>query len=445
MPLSLSTDSPFTTGVGARRQDRAATPDDTRGESFKRQLATLGKEDPETAPAGSEPATPSDQSETAQIAKSLMEAPEGSQDNLQASEDASQSLIAPEETDTETIDETIDAVYPSLTGAPASETESASLPEDSDTSLLAADAAPETKTSQQAQKTENPSEEELDQAEAVPPMANPAAAVKIADTKDTPPSKDTAGQVTAASKVPGPETNTKASARAEATQRTLASEGAQMSSANESTEHSLGDSVSTGELAEETVSAQGADMSEAGSQKKTSDSPIQLVGGVTPSTTSAQTSAPTVTIPAAQPVSAGAYIAAPADIPTIVSQELSADNKHDKINIQLDPPELGRVSIEFKFDSQGLQHVLVTAESADAIRRIRAFHPDLVSVLEQNGLTSQDMTFREQSSGQNPSRSRPGHSMQTMTDTEASTAKPDINVSSKVPARVSSTGLDVRF
>lgn len=134
-----------------------------------------------------------------------------------------------------------------------------------------------------------------------------------------------------------------------------------------------------------------------------SDSPAATSTiGVTATTAAAATAS---AAPPAQPVAVPTqtpahYVAVPDDIPSIISQELSSDAQTNHVRIQLDPPELGRVSLEFKFDSQGLQHVIVTADSAEAIRRIRAFHPDLVSVLDQHGLSSQDMTFREQASGQ---------------------------------------------
>ena len=151
----------------------------------------------------------------------------------------------------------------------------------------------------------------------------------------------------------------------------------------------------------------------------------------------------------AQPAIAAAhaqahYVAVPDDIASIISQELSSDNQNNRIRIQLDPPELGRVSLEFKFDSQGLQHVLVTADSAEAIRRIRAFHPDLVSVLEQNGLSSQDMTFREQASGQNAMHDWAG--AETMLSEEEPDSLPAVSspLSQTTQARLTTSGLDIR-
>ncbi|WP_290497155.1 flagellar hook-length control protein FliK [Hyphomonas sp. UBA4494] len=158
---------------------------------------------------------------------------------------------------------------------------------------------------------------------------------------------------------------------------------------------------------------------------------------------------PTISTPSMQAVVAPAqpqanYVAVPADIPSIISRELSSDTQSNRVRIQLDPPELGRVSLEFKFDSQGLQHVLVTADSAEAIRRIRAFHPDLVSVLDEHGLSSQDMTFREQPSDQNPAQSW------SNTDADALDSDPDSlavaasPLQQATPSRTVTNGLDIR-
>ena len=88
-------------------------------------------------------------------------------------------------------------------------------------------------------------------------------------------------------------------------------------------------------------------------------------------------------------------VASPADITSIVST--AADNGDaDRIVIQLDPPELGRVSIDFKFDANGLQHVTVTGESPEAMRQLRLMHFELTQALERHGITSQNMSFQQQ-------------------------------------------------
>ncbi|WP_084420360.1 flagellar hook-length control protein FliK [Henriciella litoralis] len=93
-------------------------------------------------------------------------------------------------------------------------------------------------------------------------------------------------------------------------------------------------------------------------------------------------------------------IAAPEDIVDILSSKLSGGDKPDRITVQLDPPELGRVSIEFKFDSNGLQQVAVVGETPEAMKRLRLMHFDLVQSLADNGLTARDMTFSQNSHSQ---------------------------------------------
>lgn len=95
-----------------------------------------------------------------------------------------------------------------------------------------------------------------------------------------------------------------------------------------------------------------------------------------------------------------ALIATSAQLPDIVARA-TANGQEDSIVVQLDPPELGRLSIDFKFDAQGLQHVTITAESPEAMRQLRQMHFELVQALERNGLSSQNMSFQHQNPQQN--------------------------------------------
>lgn len=89
-------------------------------------------------------------------------------------------------------------------------------------------------------------------------------------------------------------------------------------------------------------------------------------------------------------------VATPAEVVDIISDSLaSPDEKKNHIHIQLDPPELGRVSIDFKFDAHGLQHVTIVGETPDAMRQLRLMHFELVNALERQGLSSQNMSFQQ--------------------------------------------------
>ena len=101
-------------------------------------------------------------------------------------------------------------------------------------------------------------------------------------------------------------------------------------------------------------------------------------------------------------------VAAPAQIVEIISD--TADNaQSDRVVVQLDPPELGRVSIDFKFDAQGLQHVTITSETPEAMRQLRQMHSELVHSLERHGISSENMSFEHQQHSDRPARS-PGTS-----------------------------------
>ena len=89
------------------------------------------------------------------------------------------------------------------------------------------------------------------------------------------------------------------------------------------------------------------------------------------------------------------------NIPNILADSLSADDGTNNIKIQLDPPELGRVSIDFKFDGNVLQNVVVTGETPEAMRRLRLMHFELVQTLESFGYSGQDLDFSQRDSSHN--------------------------------------------
>lgn len=90
--------------------------------------------------------------------------------------------------------------------------------------------------------------------------------------------------------------------------------------------------------------------------------------------------------------------ASPAQIVDIVAKTAD-DGQSDRVVVQLDPPELGRVSIDFKFDAQGLQHVTITSETPEAMRQLRQMHSELVQSLERHGIGSENMSFQHQQQG----------------------------------------------
>lgn len=133
-------------------------------------------------------------------------------------------------------------------------------------------------------------------------------------------------------------------------------------------------------------------------------------------------------------------------LPEIVARA-TAEGQDDRVVVQLDPPELGRVSIDFKFDAQGLQHVTITAENPEAMRQLRQMHFELVQALERNGLSGQNMSFQHQNPQQNEGWGQQAKLSGTRFDTPALTTGGLILAADNLPHRqtASSGRLDIRL
>jgi flagellar hook-length control protein FliK len=132
------------------------------------------------------------------------------------------------------------------------------------------------------------------------------------------------------------------------------------------------------------------------------DMAISTQSGLPQSPTTQATGTP---IPGAMTPTHSLISATPAQVVEFISDSIAAPEDHkSRIQIQLDPPELGRVSIDFKFDANGLQHVTVTGETPEALRQLRAMHFELVNALERQGLSSQNMSFQQQQTQQDSSQ-----------------------------------------
>ena len=140
-------------------------------------------------------------------------------------------------------------------------------------------------------------------------------------------------------------------------------------------------------------------------------------------------------------------VAAPLDIVDIVSNKLAGGDKPDRIMVQLDPPELGRVSIEFKFDAQGLQQVAVRADTPEAMKQLRLLHFDLVQSLEQHGLSARDMTFSEGSANGSQNQ-QPANFIDytAVADNEAETMPPPALLQPhRAPITIGASGLNIKL
>ena len=108
-----------------------------------------------------------------------------------------------------------------------------------------------------------------------------------------------------------------------------------------------------------------------------------------------------VTSPGLTPTAPSVQVAAPNDITAIILNNLrSGGDAQEQLIIQLDPPELGRVSNDFKFDAQGVQQITVTTENPEALKRLRELHFELTEALKDHGLSEKNMSFKQESGEQ---------------------------------------------
>lgn len=177
-----------------------------------------------------------------------------------------------------------------------------------------------------------------------------------------------------------------------------------------------------------------------------SPSPAQTVPVTAIASAPAQISAPAVTPAATMAPTQAVLVAAPADIVDIV-QRTAADGTPDRVVVQLDPPELGRVSIDFKFDANGLQHVTITSETPEAMRQLRAMHTELMQALERQGLDGQNLSFQhqQQNSQQQSANAALLRMLQAAPTDEAATADPLPAETVRGPALAANGRLDIRL
>lgn len=122
--------------------------------------------------------------------------------------------------------------------------------------------------------------------------------------------------------------------------------------------------------------------------------------------------APTTTPSTAASVSTGGLaptvpthvIAAPNELTSVVMNALkNGGDVQEQLVVQLDPPELGRVLIDFKFDAQGLQQITVTSENPEALKRLRELHFELTEALREQGFSDSNLSFQQEAQDQSRS------------------------------------------
>lgn len=137
----------------------------------------------------------------------------------------------------------------------------------------------------------------------------------------------------------------------------------------------------------------------------TDSGPTTTAPPLVAATSSSAPTAPAAPLTPVQTAPGTVPIVAPQEIVNIVNERLNTGNADDRqIVVQLDPPELGRVSIDFKFDAIGLQSVIVTGESPEAVKQLRTLHYELVNALEQQGLSSDDLVYQQSTPDRQPNQ-----------------------------------------
>ncbi|MEL7111058.1 MAG: flagellar hook-length control protein FliK [Pseudomonadota bacterium] len=116
---------------------------------------------------------------------------------------------------------------------------------------------------------------------------------------------------------------------------------------------------------------------------------------------SASSSANTVNLGGLTPTAPSIPLATPNELTGIIVNAINNGlDPQEQLVVQMDPPELGRVLIDFKFDAQGLQQVIVTTDNPEALKRLRELHFELTQALKEHGLSEQNMSFRQEAEGQ---------------------------------------------
>ncbi|MEE2929890.1 MAG: flagellar hook-length control protein FliK [Pseudomonadota bacterium] len=102
------------------------------------------------------------------------------------------------------------------------------------------------------------------------------------------------------------------------------------------------------------------------------------------------------TTPGLTPVAPSIPIASPSELTSIIMNAIqNGMDPQEQLIVQLDPPELGRIMIDFKFDAQGLQQIVVSSENPEALKRLREMHAELTAALQDQGLTGENLSFQQ--------------------------------------------------
>lgn len=166
------------------------------------------------------------------------------------------------------------------------------------------------------------------------------------------------------------------------------------------------------------------------------------------------TPSPPASAPASSSHQSLVLVASMDQLPEVLTElPMRVRESEDRIHIQLDPPELGRIALDFKFSPNGLQHVSVIAETPEALNALRNMHQQLILALESQGFARETISFSHSSgSFGDPNSGHEQTYVQTgragAHETEAAMAGVDddaLVASSKSAIRLLSERLDIRL
>lgn len=85
-------------------------------------------------------------------------------------------------------------------------------------------------------------------------------------------------------------------------------------------------------------------------------------------------------------------------VSTVADAILTAKETPKGVVVQLDPPEMGRVYIDFMFDTDNRVNVVVKADNVESYNILRERSQDFLQMLSDNGFGDIDLSFEQQSS-----------------------------------------------
>ncbi len=105
----------------------------------------------------------------------------------------------------------------------------------------------------------------------------------------------------------------------------------------------------------------------------------------------------TSVINATPATSVGSSAISNAIVTTVADAILTAKETPKGVMVQLDPPEMGRVYIDFLFDADSRVTVVVKAENPESYNILRERSQEFMQMLNENGFSNVDLSFERQS------------------------------------------------